>query len=78
MVAKVKTTTIEIYLDCLPWWRNCCKVKGKNSRDCFKELKEKVNLKKQAELYNSLPRPQNGRLPLLGKHVDKSKFVKKL
>lgn len=74
----MKVTTIEIYLEDLPWWRKNCKLKGKSSRDCFREFKEKVNLKKQAEFYNGLSKPSNYRHTLLGKRIDKSKLTREL
>ena len=77
----METTTIEIYLEDLPWWRKNCKVKKLNSRDCFREFKNSVNRKKQQEFYSGLPKPENYRHPLLGKKikvVDKYNLAKKL
>jgi hypothetical protein len=65
------TTTIKIYKDHLKWWKLCCKVKNKNSQECFAELREAVKLKKQAIVYQSLPMPSDYKRKLEGKRLNK-------
>ena len=70
-------TTIKIYSEDLNWGKLCCKVKLKNSCDCFKEFRNIVKLKKQSEFYNSLPMPSDYKRKLDGKRLNINKINKK-
>jgi hypothetical protein len=74
----LETTTIKIYKKHLRWWNLCCKVKNKNSQECFAEFRESVKLKKQEEIYKSLPMPNDYKRPLENvKLLNKNKIEKK-
>lgn len=77
MIANKEITTIKIYSEDLKWWKLCCKIKLKNSCDCFNEFRNIVKLKKQSDFYNSLPMPSDYKRKLDGKRLNINKINKK-
>ena len=71
----MKTTTIKIYSDNLPWWRACCKAKKLTSEKMFAAFRDAVKNKKQNAFYLTLPQISNYIKPLSGKRIEK-KYTK--
>jgi hypothetical protein len=66
------STTIGINKIDLSWWRICCKKLGMTSEEAFSKFRRNVELRKQQEFYNSLPRPDSYCKPLYGIKIVKN------
>ena len=76
VISGMITTTIKIKQTDLPIWKKWCNHYNNTSEEMMSELIRRVKLHKQAELFNSLPFPNNTIKPLTGCKV--KKYVKSI